>query len=565
MSKSIPPTELWNGAAGTEAEERVRGTVSYLDVLDRLHCELRPAHYLEIGVGVGRSLALARGAATGVDPAPAIEYELPSKTKVIPLTSDDFFAETSQDMPPDFCFIDGLHLFEYALRDFMNFERRAAPGAVVVIDDVFPNHPIQAERERRTRVWTGDIWRLVEVLRNYRPDLFLLPLDAAPAGLLLIAGLDPSNRVLWQNYDIIVREARDISGPPQSVLERRDAIDPSDKQLSRVPETLTNTRTAGARPDETVAQLLKINVGTHGPRATPNAPPKLSVVLVGYNMARELPRTIRSLSPEMQRGIDPRDYEVILIDNGSTQNADETELRRFLPNLVMHRFANATVSPVPAINFGLTLARGDLIGVCIDGARMASPGLLAMALAASRLHTRPMIGTIAFHLGPAVQMESVKTGYNQAVEDELLSQSGWENDGYRLFSISTFAESSAGGWFELPAESNALFLRAEHWRALGGWDARFVTPGGGLVNLDVWSRICADPEGELIMLLGEATFHQVHGGIATNNLNPPLELFHDEYVRIRGKPYTKPTRRPLYFGTLPEPAKPSLKLSASRM
>jgi glycosyltransferase involved in cell wall biosynthesis len=321
----------------------------------------------------------------------------------------------------------------------------------------------------------------------------------------------------------------------------------------------------GAGPQETVARLLEVQTETHGQRPRPPAAPKLSVIIVGYNMARELPRTIRSLSPDMQRGIDPCDYEVILVDNGSTQDVDEAELRRFLPNLVMHRLANATVSPVPAINFGLSLARGDLIGVCIDGARMASPGLLAMALAASRLHTRPMIGTLAFHLGPNVQMESVKHGYNQAAEDAILAQSGWENDGYRLFSISTFAGSSAGGWFELPAESNALFLRAEHWRDLGGWDERFATPGGGLVNLDVWSRICADTDGELIMLLGEATFHQVHGGIATNNPDAPQALFHEEYLRIRGYPYARPTRHPLYFGSIPDTTKSSLKLSVARM
>jgi len=222
------------------------------------------------------------------------------------------------------------------------------------------------------------------------------------------------------------------------------------------------------------------------------------------------------------------------------------------------------VSPVPAINFGLTVARGDLVGVCIDGARMASPGLLSKALAASRLHRRPVIGTIAFHLGPDVQMESVKHGYNQAIEDELLARSGWEADGYRLFTISVFAGSSGGGWFELPAESNALFLRAEHWRALGGWDEGFVMPGGGLVNLDTWARVCADPTGELIMLLGEATFHQVHGGIATN-LNSPFDLFHEEYRRLRGRPYERPTRQPLYFGTLPETMRTSLRFSLERL
>jgi hypothetical protein len=75
--------------------------------------------------------------------------------------------------------------------------------------------------------------------------------------------------------------------------------------------------------------------------------PKISVVVVSYNMARELPRTIRSLSPIMQRGIDPADVEVILIDNGSTEPFDETELRRIMPTLIVRRFADATPSPVP--------------------------------------------------------------------------------------------------------------------------------------------------------------------------------------------------------------------------
>ena len=50
------------------------------------------------------------------------------------------------------------------------------------------------------------------------------------------------------------------------------------------------------------------------------------------------------------------------------------------------------------------------------------------------------------------------------------------------------------------------------------------------------------------MLLREATFHQVHGGIATNNLDPPQALFSEEYRGIHGKAYERPTRRPLYFG-----------------
>jgi SAM-dependent methyltransferase len=566
-SSHTPASADWQGAPGTPEQEAVKGEIRYTEILDRLHRELAPAHYLEIGVRHGASLALARGTATGVDPAPALDLaQLPPTTTILPFTSDDFFARHANGIKPDFCFIDGMHLFEYALRDFMNMERRAAPGAVVVIDDVFPNHPVQALRERSTRVWTGDVWRFVEILRKSRPDLFLMTLDVAPTGLLLVAGLDPANRVLWDAYNPVVRGAHALAGPPQSVIERQGAADPKGAVVSRVIEALKRARDEHCSPQAIVERLRQAHEGS--PAGAPSrqpARPKLSVVVAGYNMARELPRTMRSLSPAMQRGIDPDDYEVILVDNGSTEAFDEAALRQYLPNLIVHRVENATVSPVPAINIGLSLARGDLIGVCIDGARMSSPGLLAKALAASRLHERPVIGTIAFHLGPAAQPESIKHGYNQAVEDELLARSGWESDGYQLFTIAAFAYSSAGGWFDLPSESNLFFLRAEHWRALGGWDEGFVSPGGGLANLDTWARACADPAGELIMLLGEATFHQVHGGIATNNTDAPFALFRDEYMRLRGARYERPMRKPIFFGSLPTATSTSLRLSVEKL
>ena len=212
---------------GDEAEERIQGQIEYIHVLEDLHQALSPRFYLEIGIRFGRSLALARGPAAGVDPAPEIRLELPASTRIFAQTSDDFFAANRQSTlveQPDFAFIDGLHLFEAALRDFMNIERIAAPDAVVAIDDVLPNHPAQAERLRRTRVWTGDVWRLVPVLRRWRPDLVLALLDTAPSGLLLVSGLDPANRVLWDHYNPIVREALAMGDPPASVLTRAEAI-----------------------------------------------------------------------------------------------------------------------------------------------------------------------------------------------------------------------------------------------------------------------------------------------------------------------------------------------------
>ena len=150
-----------------------------------------------------------------------------------------------------------MHLFEYALRDFMNIERRAAPGAVVVMDDIFPNHPAQAARERRTRAWTGDVWRLVEMLRLHRPDLFLLPVDVRPAGLLLVAGLDPANRVLWDNYNRIVSQGWKREGPPLDVLERRGAFHPQGVMVRRVIEAMKSARAEACPPQEVAARLAR--------------------------------------------------------------------------------------------------------------------------------------------------------------------------------------------------------------------------------------------------------------------------------------------------------------------
>ena len=292
---------------------------------------------------------------------------------------------------------------------------------------------------------------------------------------------------------------------------------------------------------------------------------KLSVVVVAYDMARELPRTLRSLSPATQRDIDADDYEIIVVDNGSPQPLDAAALAQWGGHLQVHRIADAPPSPARAINEGLARARGALVGVCIDGARMASPRLLATALEAARLHPRPVIGTLAFHLGPDVQSRSVSAGYCQAVEDDLLADARWEEDGYRLFGCSVFAASSAGGWFEVPAETNALFLMREHWQALGGYDEAFVAPGGGLVNLDTWSRACADPAGQPILLLGEATFHQFHGGIATNTPVSRWPAFHAEYVALRGHDYRRPQVQPLLVGRLPPAALASVRASAAKL
>lgn len=292
--------------------------------------------------------------------------------------------------------------------------------------------------------------------------------------------------------------------------------------------------------------------------------PRLSLVIVVYNMARELPRTLRSLSLSMQRRIQQEDYELIVVDNGSTLPFDEQLCRRIAPCLRIHHVANPSPSPARAINQGLELAKGDLIGVYIDGARLASPGLLHGAMCASMISARAIIGTLNFHLGPDIQRLSVENGYSQKEEDRLLDSVDWTSDGYRLFSVSSFGGSSSDGWFMPIGESNALFLHRSLWQELGGYDERFEMPGGGLVNLDTWRRACNCTDVEVILLLGEATFHQLHGGVATNAGRPMFSLFNEEYRRIRGEDYRSPRISPFYLGRINPAAFRSIAWSAEK-
>jgi SAM-dependent methyltransferase len=233
---------------GSTEEEVIGGRDGRLETLANIHQALAPSSYLEIGVRSGKSLRLAQCPAVGVDPAAAVRDELPSSTRLYPCTSDDFFeydADIFRQNAPDLVLIDGKHLFEFALRDFMNAERIAAPHGLVVIDDIFPNHPRQARRTRETKVWTGDVWKLHAILRNYRPDLHLLPIDTAPTGLLLVAGLDQKNRTLWDRYNSIVKAYGKLDMPPREILQREGAVESDRPEVRSLLDTLKRALTRG--------------------------------------------------------------------------------------------------------------------------------------------------------------------------------------------------------------------------------------------------------------------------------------------------------------------------------
>jgi Methyltransferase domain len=209
------------GAHGALASLRLPGP-PYRDVLRRLHELLAPRSYLEIGVETGATLAFAHGAerAIGIDPdASKLRRELvPACARVFHETSDDFFARVSREQafgarPVDLSFIDGMHWFEYALRDFINAEAWSAPDGTVVLHDCLPIFPLTASRERKTKFWVGDVWKVVSILREHRPDLRVKIVATAPSGLCVVRGLDPKSRVLAEGLATLIERYRDVPYP----------------------------------------------------------------------------------------------------------------------------------------------------------------------------------------------------------------------------------------------------------------------------------------------------------------------------------------------------------------
>ena len=195
--------------------------IPYRHVLRAIHDRLKPRSYLEIGTATGATLKFATCPSVAIDPHFSLDRDTLAqrkKTFLFQMTSDQFFADNDlRNYFPrgfDLAFLDGMHRYDYLLRDFINAERYAHRRSLITMHDCYPVNTEITEREYnpnrveyRTRGWwAGDVWKLLPILRFYRPDLDVKILNSPPTGLVLVAGLNPASRVLYDAYQSIITE-----------------------------------------------------------------------------------------------------------------------------------------------------------------------------------------------------------------------------------------------------------------------------------------------------------------------------------------------------------------------
>lgn len=196
--------------------------------LAALHEKLKPKVYLEIGVQMGESLVLAEKAdlAIGIDPFPMVDFS-PNRRdnqQICPMTSDAWFKEFYGGPPIDLAFIDGMHLVEFALRDWLNVQKLMRPGGVIVFDDMLPYNAAIAARVQPPGDWTGDVWKLFYILmEEYNQEPMLV--NTTPTGTMVLLNVEPRPSWLEQSTAFLETWMEEMEPNPE-IITRHPAYTP---------------------------------------------------------------------------------------------------------------------------------------------------------------------------------------------------------------------------------------------------------------------------------------------------------------------------------------------------
>ena len=116
----------------------------------------------------------------------------------------------------------------------------------------------------------------------------------------------------------------------------------------------------------------------------PDRAPVITVQLCTYNRRALLGRVLDAL---FRQDLDPSDYEVVLVDDGSTDGSYETVISKLQPPCPLHVIRQRNAGLSAGRNAGIARARGELI-LFMDDDVLATPGLLSAHVRFHRSHPR---------------------------------------------------------------------------------------------------------------------------------------------------------------------------------
>ena len=201
---------------------KVCNGIFYQDFIAEICRQRSASTYLEIGVQSGINLSkIVVDRAIGIDPAFSLSVDPTqgkSSLELYRMSSDEFFKK-HEISSIDVAFLDGMHLFEYLLRDIYNVEARSKRSGLIMLHDCLPFDGNMIARQDTGGAWTGDVWKIIPILKKYRPDMRVLLVDCMPTGVVCLTNLDPSSSVLEEKYLDIVNEFSEEANDTAS-LER---------------------------------------------------------------------------------------------------------------------------------------------------------------------------------------------------------------------------------------------------------------------------------------------------------------------------------------------------------
>ena len=209
-----------------------------LKVISTLMKQKSLKNYLEIGVHNGHILfRIKSNFKIAIDPKFTFDTARKiGKTIINPFnicnqyfekTSDDFFANDAQKTigtkKIEISLIDGMHQYDYALRDIENTLKYLSDNGVIVIHDCNPQTKAASgtwdewQSRNEEGFWNGDVWKAIVHLRSTRKDINVFVLDC-DHGLGIVTKTKPENDLAFTPQEIEKMQYEDLDANRKQYL-----------------------------------------------------------------------------------------------------------------------------------------------------------------------------------------------------------------------------------------------------------------------------------------------------------------------------------------------------------